>query len=246
MIELNKIYNEDCLGDKQSSTGMWRIPNKSVDLILCDLPYGTTDKNKWDVIIPFEPLWDHYKRVIKDNGAIILTAQEPFASKLILSNEKMFRYDLIWEKTKPVGFFNAKKMPLRSHENILVFYKKLPTYNPKLEDCNKKVKRPDNSTVYGTSRSKNNEYTMTKTGYPRSVIKFSNVMREQLHPTQKPLEMFEWLIKLFTNEGETVLDNCMGSGTTALACINTQRNYIGFEKEQEYHTLATERIYSNV
>lgn len=242
MLELNKIYNEDCLGNKDLGTGMWRIPDKSIDMILCDLPYETTDNNKWDVVIPFELLWKHYERIIKDNGVIILTAQQPFASKLILSNKKMFRYDLIWEKTKPVGFFNAKRMPLRNHEHILVFYKKLPTYNPILEDCNKKVKRPNNSTVYGTSRSKNNEYIMTKTGYPRSVIKFSNVMKEQLHPTQKPLEMFEWLIKLYTNEGDLVLDNCMGSGTTAIACINTNRQYIGFEIEKEYYDLAIDRI----
>jgi len=244
LIELNKIYNEDCIGDK----GMCLIPDKSVDMILCDLPYGTTDKCKWDIIIPFQLLWEQYERIIKDNGVIILTSQEPFTSMLIMSNKELFRYDLIWEKTKPVGFFNAKKMPLRNHENICVFYKHLPKYNPELQDCEIKVKRPDNSKVYGTSRSKNNDYIMNQTGYPRSVIKFSNVMKPQIHPTQKPLEMFEWLIKLFTSEEDTVLDNCIGSGTTAEACIKTNRNYIGFDNGKDDKTgrwwvdIANERI----
>lgn len=211
-------------------------------MILCDLPYGTTDKNKWDTPLDLDLLWEQYNRVIKDNGAIILTAQQPFATELISSNKKMFRYEIIWEKTKPVGFFNAKRMPLRSHENILVFYKKLPTYNPTLEDCEIKVKRPDKSGVYGSERSKSNEYIMTKTGYPRSVVKFSNVNRKQLHPTQKPLELFEWLIKLYSNEGDTILDNCMGSATTAIACMNTGRNFIGFELDKEYFDIANERI----
>lgn len=237
-VALNRIYNADCLGEK----GMTIIPDKSIDMILCDLPYGTTDKNKWDVVIPFKPLWEQYERVIKDNGVIALTAQQPFASELIISNKKMFRYEVIWEKTKPVGFFNAKKMPLRSHENILFFYKKLPKYNPELEDCEKKVKRPNNSTVYGTSRSKSNEYTMTKTGYPRSVVKFSNVMNKQLHPTQKPLDMWEWLIKLHTDEGDTVLDNCIGSGTTAIACELNNRKWIGFEMGKKEFDIANKRI----
>lgn len=240
-IELNVIYNEDCISENEHE-GMNRIPDKSVDMILCDLPYGTTDKNKWDVVIPFEPLWKNYVRIIKDNGVILLTSQQPFTSELITSNKKMFRYEIIWEKTKPVGFFNAKKMPLRTHENILVFYKKLPKYNPELEDCTKKVKRPNNSTVYGTNRSKNNEYIMKKTGYPRSVIKFSNVMKKQLHPTQKPLDMWEWLIKLYTDEDDIVVDNCMGSGTTAVACINTNRRYVGFELDKEYYEKSLERI----
>lgn len=235
-LKINKVYHMDCL------EGMKLIKDKSVDMILCDLPYGNTDKNKWDVIIPFEPLWKEYNRIIKDNGSIVLTAQQPFASELILSNKKMFRYEIIWEKTKPVGFFNAKRMPLRSHENILIFYKRLPKYNPELEECEKKVKRPDNSTIYGTNRSKSNEYTMTKTGYPRSVIKFSNVTKEQLHPTQKPLDMWEWLIKLYTDEGDLVLDNCMGSFTTAVACVNTNRNFIGFELEEEYIKIGEKRL----
>lgn len=236
MLELNRIYNGDCL------EVMKDIDDKSVDMILCDLPYGTTDKCKWDVIIPFEPLWKQYERIIKDNGAIVLTSQEPFTSMLVMSNPKLFRYDLIWEKTKPVGFFNAKKMPLRNHENILVFYKRLPKYNPELEDCNKRVKRPDNSKVYGTSRSKNNNYVMDKTGYPRSVIKFSNVMKPQLHETQKPLDMFEWLIKLYTSELDVVLDNCCGSGSTLVACKNTNRKYIGIELDTTYCDIANKRL----
>lgn len=226
----------DCLD------GMKLIPDKSIDMILCDLPYGTTDGCKWDVVIPFQPLWKQYERIIKDAGAIVLTSQEPFTSLLVTSNLKMFRYDIIWEKTKPVGFFNAKKMPLRSHENILVFYRNLPKYDPVLQDCNVQVKRPDDSTVYGTSRSKSNDYTMTKTGYPRSVVKFSNVVSPRLHPTQKPLDMWEWLITLYTCDGDVVLDNCMGSGTTAIAAINSKRNYIGFELDRTYYENSIKRI----
>lgn len=222
------------------------LPDKSIDMILCDLPYGTTDKNEWDKTLDLDVLFKHYDRIIKDNGIILLYAQQPFASDLINAYRKYFRYEIIWEKTKPVGFFNAKKMPLRSHENILVFYKKLPKYNPTLEDCNKKVKRPDESGVYGTRRSRSNEYTMKKTGYPRSVLKYTNVFNPQLHPTQKNVELNEFLINLFTDEGDLVLDNTMGSCSTGIACINTNRNFIGMELDDGYFDIAKKRINDHI
>jgi site-specific DNA-methyltransferase (adenine-specific) len=221
---------------------MEEVPNNSVNMVLCDLPYGTTDKNDWDKTLDLEILFKHYDRIITDNGIILLYAQQPFASDLINAYRKYFRYEIIWEKTKPVGFFNAKKMPLRSHENILVFYKKLPKYNPTLKDCDKKVKRPDESGVYGTRRSRSNEYTMTKTGYPRTVLKYTNVFNPQLHPTQKNVELNEFLINLFTDEGDLVVDNTMGSCSTGIACLNTNRRFLGMELNDEYFKVASERV----
>lgn len=239
MLELNKIYNEDCL------EGMKRIPDKSVDMILCDLPYGTT-RNKWDSIIPLPELWKQYERIIKDNGAIVLTAQTPFDKVLGVSNLKMLRYEWIWEKTTATGHLNSKKMPMKAHENILVFYKKLPTYNPQKT----KGHKPVNS--YTKYQEDGSNYGKTLIGisgggsterYPRSVQIFkSDKQKEALHPTQKPIALFEFLIKVYTNEGETVLDNCMGSGTTAIACLNINRNFIGFEKDETYWNLANDRI----
>ncbi|EKI4464083.1 site-specific DNA-methyltransferase [Staphylococcus pseudintermedius] len=236
MVELNKIYNEDCL------EGMKRIPDKSVDMILCDLPYGTT-RNKWDIVIDLEKLWEQYKRVIKDNGAIALTAAQPFETRLVNSNPKMFKYDLIWKKNLPTGFLNAKRMPLRSHESVLIFYKKPPVYNAIMRKGrfrNKGNTGRKGGRCYGETKryeSWNDEY------YPTSVIEVSNAnQKEKIHPTQKPVELFEWLIKTYTNEGDTVLDNCIGSGTTAIACMNTGRNYIGYELDKEYYDVAIERI----
>jgi len=233
---MNKLIHGDCL------EVMKNIPDGSVDMILCDLPYGTTDKNNWDTLINNGKLFEQYNRLITDNGIILLYSQQPFSCDLITAYRKHFRYEIIWEKTKPVGFFNAKKMPMRNHENILVFYKKLPTYNPELKDCEKKVKRPNDSGVYGTRRSRSNEYTMMKTGYPRTVVKFSNVMKPQLHPTQKPIDLTEYLIKMYSNECDTVLDNCMGSGTTGVVCKNTNRNFIGIELDKDYFEIAEARI----
>jgi site-specific DNA-methyltransferase (adenine-specific) len=232
------LYKGDCLIEMQ------KIADKSIDMVLCDLPYGTTDKNEWDKPLDLSILFLEYDRVIKDNGVILLYAQQPFASDLINAYRKYFRYEIIWEKTKPVGFFNAKKMPLRNHENILVFYKKLPTYNPKLKYCNKKVKRPNESGVYGTRRSRSNEYVMNETGYPRTVVKYTNVFNPQLHPTQKNIELNEYLIELFTNENETVLDNTMGSGTTGIACMNTNRDFIGIELDEDYFAISEELIWT--
>ena len=222
------------------------IPDKSIDMILCDLPYGTT-RNKWDSIIPLEPLWEQYERIIKDRGMICLTAVEPFASQLISSNYKLFRYDLIWDKKLPSGFLNAKRRPLRRHEQILCFYKKLPTYNPIMEIRGKprnkgsyNKKKGNGDSCYGklkNIKSFNNIY------YPTSILEFSNAnQKDKLHPTQKPVELFEYLIKTYTNEGDVVLDNCIGSGTTAIACINTNRFFIGIEKEKEYVDIANKRI----
>lgn len=239
-MELNKIYNQDCLD------GMKTIKDKSVDMILCDLPYGTT-KNKWDSIIPLDELWAHYSRVIKDNGAIVLTAQTPFDKVLGVSNLKMLKYEWIWEKTSATGHLNAKKMPMKAHENILVFYKKPPTYNPqKTTGHERKVstakhkRNSKNSSNYGESSA--TTYDSTER-YPRSVQLFStDKQKSSLHPTQKPVDLFEYLVKTYTNEGDLVLDNCMGSGTTAVACINTNRNYIGFELDKDYYDSSLVRI----
>ena len=239
-MELNKIYNKDCL------VGMKDIPDKSIDMILCDLPYGTT-KNKWDSIIDLDELWNHYNRIIKDNGAIVLTAQTPFDKVLGVSNLKMLKYEWIWEKTSATGHLNAKKMPMKAHENILVFYKKPPTYNPqKTTGHERKVstakhkRNSKNSSNYGESSA--TTYDSTER-YPRSVQLFStDKQKSSLHPTQKPVALFEYLVKTYTNEGDLVLDNCMGSGTTAVACMNTNRNFIGIELEEKYYNIAKQRI----
>ena len=234
MLEINKIYNMDCV------EGMKYIDDKSIDMILCDLPYGTT-RNKWDSIIPLEPLWEQYKRIIKDNGAIVLTAQTPFDKVLGASNLDMLKYEWIWEKTESTGFLNAKKMPLKKHENILVFYKKLPTYNPQFTKGTPYSYQKDgiSSSNYGDSKGTNKIINEGKR-YPVSIITFKK--DKGLHPTQKPVALFEYLIKTYTNEGETVLDNCIGSGTTAVAAINTNRKYIGFELSEEYYKIAEKRI----
>lgn len=226
---------------------MNRIPNGSVDMILCDLPYGVTANNKWDNVIPFDGLWQQYKRIIKDNGAIVLFGNGMFTADLMTSNRGMWRYNLIWEKTQPTGFLNAKKMPLRSHEDICVFYKKLPTYNPqKSYGHTRKVtkyehglqsKKTDNYGDYGRTT-----YDSTER-YPKSVITFSkDIQRSALHPTQKPVALLEYLINTFTNPGETVLDNCMGSGSTGVACKRTGRNFIGIELDDGYFDIAKRRI----
>lgn len=240
-MQLNKIYNEECIA------GMNRIPDKSIDMILCDLPYGTTQCS-WDVIIPFDKLWAQYERVIKDNGAIVLTGAEPFVSILITSRIELFKYDWIYQKTHPKGHLNAKKMPMRAHEHICIFYKKPPIYNPqktyghvrKVAKTNY-VKRADGGSVYG-AEVRNTDYDSTER-YPLSVQVFSNGdMSQSIHPTQKPVSLFEYLIKTYTNPGAIVLDNCMGSGTTAIACIITDRNYIGFESDEAHYNTSIKRI----
>ena len=220
---------------------MKNIPDKSIDMILCDLPYGTTH-NKWDNVIPMEPLWKQYNRIIKDHGAIVLFSQMPFGASLIMSNPKMFRYEWIWEKNQAVGFLNAKKMPLRKHENILVFYKHLPTYNPqgliKLDEpIYEEGSANRNGKNYGVA---DKSFIRTHTNYPTDIITFSK--DSGYHPTQKPVDLLEYLIKTYTNEGDLVLDNCMGSGSTGVACKNTNREFIGMELDEKYFKVACERL----
>ena len=219
---------------------MKEIPDKSIDMILCDLPYGTT-RNKWDSVIPLNELWKQYERIIKDNGAIVLFSQMPFSAELVHSNLKLFKYEWIWEKDNGTGFLNAKKMPLKIHENILVFYKKLPLYNPQMRTGFKpyKCKQGRHSTNYGAYEQ---GHITESNGerYPIDIIKFKK--DSGLHPTQKPVELLEYLIKTYTNENETVLDNCMGSGSTGVACVNTNRNFIGYELNEKYFEIAEKRI----
>lgn len=235
MTENINLFHGDCL------EVMKNIPDKSVDMILCDLPYGTT-RNCWDKMIDLEKLWEQYERIIKDNGAIVLFAQTPFDKVLGASNLKMLRYEWVYNKSKPTGFLNANKMPLKKHENILVFYKKLPTYNPQglIKDGVKKITR----TNKGNYHSNCNDTTNIRkyTNYPTSELHYNNVFKEQLHPTQKPVDLLEYLIKTYTNEGEVVLDNCMGSGSTGVACVNTGRKFIGIELDDKYFDIAENRI----
>ena len=242
-MEINKIYNEDCL------IGMQRIPDKSIDAIICDLPYGIT-ACKWDSIIPFGPLWEQYNRVIKDNGAIVLFGAQPFTSRVVMSNLNDFRYEIIWEKDRPSNPLVANKRIMPQHENILIFYKKQPTYNPqkviRLEK-NKKNSNPDLKNSHKTETKGNtllNSSTHNADDYrhPYSIYFSPCVKNGSFHPTQKPVKLIEYLIKTYTNEGETVLDNCMGSGTTAIACLNTNRNFIGFEMDKTYYQIGCDRI----
>ena len=225
------------------------IPDKSIDAIICDLPYGTT-ACKWDTIIPFEPLWAQYKRIIKDNGAIVLTASQPFTTKLISSNFDWFKYELIWNKVLPTGFAIAKIQPMKQHENVLVFGKGKIIYNPQMTPREKPrtYNRTHKNYEGSENLQKHDGKARTLTHYyPRSLLEFSNANnKSKVHPTQKPVALFEYLIKTYTNENETVLDNCIGSGTTAIACLNTNRNFIGFELDETYFDLANERITSHI
>lgn len=234
----NKVICDDCL------MAMQRIPDKSIDMILCDLPYGTT-ACKWDTIIPFEPLWGQYTRIVKDAGTIVLTASQPFTSALVMSNITMFKYEWIWEKPSAKGHLNAKKMPMKAHENILVFSKTSAKYYPQItsghirktatkrKELNSEVYRKNTQTVVYDSTFR----------YPRSVQIFKQETQTcSLHPTQKPVALFEYLIKTYTNEGDIVLDNCAGSGTTGVACKNTNRNFILIEKEPKYVEIIHSRL----
>lgn len=234
MIELDKIYNEDCL------EGMKRIPDGSVDAIICDLPYGTT-RNAWDSVIPLDKLWEQYKRIAKKNAAICLFAQTPFDKVLGCSNLEWLKYEWIWVKENGTGFLNAKKMPLKNHENILVFYRELPTYNPNMRQGFEpyKYKAGEQGTNYS-----NYESVITISNgerYPLSVLNY-NRDSDSFHPTQKPVDLLRYLIRTYSNEGDTILDNCMGSGTTAVACIREKRHFIGFELDNGYFDKACKRI----
>ena len=232
-----ELMQGDCLEKMKD------IPDKSIDMILCDLPYGTT-ACKWDVIIPFEPLWEQYNRIIKDTGAIVLFGSEPFSSKLRMSNLKNYKYDWVWDKKQAGNVFLVKKQPLKIHETISVFNSKY--YYPQMREGKMRKKGgAKKSLLYDIKKNyqtKNNLY------YPTSILNdFSNANKSnRLHPTQKPVALLEYLIKTYTNEGETVLDNCMGSGTTGIACKNLNRNFIGIELDPEYFKIAENRINENL
>lgn len=241
MIKTNRyeLYNGDCLEIMKD------IPDKSVDMVLCDLPYNTSKRrttwNSWDHEINLEQLWNEYNRIIKDNGVVILFAQGLFSAQLIMSNFKNYKYEFIWRKEQGTGFLNAKRMPLKNHENILVFYKKQPTYNPQMRE---------GSPYTTTKGSKSSNYcnsdkivTTINNGerYPLSVLDFKRD-KDKYHPTQKPLLLCEWLIRTFTNENMTILDNCMGSGSTGIACMNTNRRFIGIELDENYFKIAKDRV----
>jgi site-specific DNA-methyltransferase (adenine-specific) len=247
-VEPNNIYNMDCL------EGMKLMADASVDMILCDLPYGTT-ACAWDSVIPLEPLWEQYRRIIKLNGAIVLTASQPFTTKLIASNMEMFKYCWVWVKSRSTDFVNAKNKPMRRHEDICVFsngttangsLRRMPYFPQGLVYKPSHQYRPTpkmkNGGVVGERPSHVRGYDREWENYPTSVIEIPNPNNDTWHPTQKPIPLFEYLIRTYTNPGELVLDNCMGSGTTAIAAMNADRQYIGFELDPDYYTKATERI----
>ena len=234
-----KLHKGDCLIE------MDKIEDKSVDMILADLPYGTT-ACKWDTIIPFEPLWEQYERIIKDDGAIVLTASQPFASALVMSNPKLFKYEWIWDKVLPTGFAIAKHQPMKQHEQVLVFGKGKVVYNPILTPREKpRVYNRTHEKYEGSENlQKHDGKDRVLTHYqPRTIIKESNAnQRGKVHPTQKPVALLEYLIKTYTNENEVVLDSTMGSGSTGVACKNTNRNFIGIELDEDYFNIAEQRI----
>jgi len=237
MLWHNQIYHGDCL------ELMPQLDDKSIDMILCDLPYGITEC-KWDTPIDLELLWKEYKRIIKPAGAIILTARMPFGARLIMSNPKWFRHELIWEKDNTGNPFNANIMPLCVHENVLIFCGRSVTYNPQ-----KTAGKPynmlrlgNNKPILGQTRTPRKASVNNGSRFPRSVIKFKKDYGKSMHPTQKPTLLFEWLIKTYSNEGDLILDNCAGSGTTAIAAINTNRRYILMEKDENYFNVAQNRI----
>lgn len=234
-MELNKLYLGDCLEIMPS------IADNSIDMVFCDLPYGVTNC-AWDSVIPFDLLWQQYKRIVKPNGAIVLTASQPFTAALVMSNPKMFRCEWIWEKSTISGFLNAKKRPLVAHEQILIFASKAPRYYPQMTQGD--PYKHGGSKTFSEDYNPHNKVITINDGerYPRSVINFSNPNGNKLHPTQKPVELIEYFIETYSKEGETVLDNCIGSGTTAIACINKGRNWIGIEKETKYFQIASDRI----
>lgn len=247
-MEIDKIYNIDCL------EGMKQIPDGSIDAIICDLPYGVLNSESecggWDSLIPFEPLWEQYLRVSKPSAAIVLFCQGMFTAQLLMSQPKLWRYNLVWKKGDRVtGFLNANKMPLRNHEDIAVFYRKMPTYNPQMSKG-----FPNHTRGHGGGKLKNGCYgkfdpwgrseVITDEKFPLSVIDIDREhdVNKQFHPTQKPVDLLRYLVKTYTNEGDTILDNCMGSGTTAVACIKEKRHFIGFELNKEYYDKACLRI----
>lgn len=246
-MSIFQIYNSDCLEKLKD------IPDGSIDLILADPPYGTT-RCKWDVVIPFAPLWQELNRVIKTNGAILIFSAQPFTTDLINSNRKNFRYEIIWEKTQRTGFLNANRMPLKAHENIIVFYKHLPVYNPQkvMSDkskIGKHYRSGNRSSLYGKCNDR--YYVDDGLRYPSDVVlvpKENNRSRtcEKKHQSEKPVSLLEYLIKTYSQENDTVLDFSMGSGSTGIACLNTNRNFIGIEKDTDIFNSATKRLSSHL
>lgn len=246
MIEPNTLHNGDCL------EVMKEIQDNSIDCIICDLPYNVLNKTSeggaWDVIIPFEPLWEHYKRIIKPNAAIILFGQGLFTAMLIMSQPKLWRYNLIWDKKLKSGFLNANRMPLRQHEDIVVFYKKLPTYNPQMIKCEPHKRCHGGSAGGNVVNRCYGNYVPTPTiisdeKFPSSIITFpkEHFNKKSYHPTEKPVNLLRYLIRTYTNENDVILDNCMGSGSTCVAAIKEKRKYIGIEKEPTYFDIAKRR-----
>ena len=235
-----KLYNDDMFNI------LGEIEPQSIDLLLTDFPYGTLNKrNEWDVIIDYEQFWKYVDVICKPNAAIISTAQQPFTSKLISTNYSMFRYCLVWEKSKATGYLNSKKMPLKAHEDIVVFYKKLCTYNPQMKDGEPydKGSAVRDTEAYGKQTTEVHVKNENGKRFPRSVIYFKTAEREgKLHPTQKPIALMEYLIKTYSNENDNILDPCMGSGTTGVSCIQTNRNFIGIERDENYFGIAEKRI----
>lgn len=237
------LYNGDCL------ELMKEIPAKSIDMILCDLPYGVT-RCKWDKEIDLKQMWIQYERIIKDSGVICLFAQTKFLIKLVNSNEKLFRYDLVWDKVLVTGFLNANRQPLREHEQIAIFYKKQPTYNPQMGvgkplhgKGNIKSENIKKNNVYGKFYKTPDIRKGSTEKYPTSILRFQKLhSSKMIYPTEKPIKLLEYLIKTYTNENEIVLDNCMGSGTTGIACKNTNRNFIGMEINKDTFELAKKRL----
>ena len=239
MDYIDHIFNTDCIA------GMSMYPDKSIDMILTDLPYGITDC-RWDSLLPFDQLWAQYLRIIKDNGAIVLTASQPFTTRLINSQLKLFRYCWYWYKNMPTGFTFAKHQPLRCVEEVCVFYKKAPVYNPQgiivldkpIKNRRKRIPARGDCVYHMDTLGKDTETCIVH--YPRQLLEIK--CERGLHPTQKPVALFEYMIRTYTNPGELVLDSCMGSGTTAVACIRSGRKYTGFEMDKNYYRTAIERI----
>ena len=245
-MEIDKIYQGDCL------ELIKQLPDKSIDCIICDPPYEVLNKNnkdaQWDRIIPFDDLWQQYERVAKDNAAIILFAQGMFTARLMMSNPKLWRYNLIWQKGgRCSGFLNAKKMPLREHEDIVVFYRKQPTYNPQMTKCLPHERNHSRGRQQGEQTNRcygefgRAEDIITDLKYPKSILNF-NRPHPQIHPTQKPVALIQYLIKTYSNENDLILDNCIGSGTTAVAAIKEKRHFIGMEINKEYYDIACKRV----
>lgn len=240
---MSKLYNGDCIELMQ------QIPENSIDMICCDLPYGVT-QHKSDVVIPFDKLWMQYERIIKDNGCIALFGRGLFYVDLVNSNRKLFRYDLVWDKVLTSGFLNAKRMPLRQHEQIAIFYKKLPVFNPQFTEgkplhgkgsayLSKELKNEN----YGKFQSTDDARKGSTEKYPTSILRFAKPHPSVAkHRTEKSIECLEWLIKTYTNEGDVVLDNCMGAGSCGVACVKNNRNFIGMELNEKYFNIAKSRI----